>query len=175
MPTNATVDAKKSSCNGDNDTQVIVISWYDKFDYEVSYTFAMDLTEKDKPKYYLQHLLFVNTTKGSPSDHEYNGTSSTSSLIAHDGKSYKCSTSKSLTLSGDVTVSWKDVQVEAYMDRRASKKEGFSDVEDCPEDTQTSDIVPIAVGCALAGLVVVVLIAYLVGRRRSRQKGYQSV
>lgn len=37
-----------------------------------------------------------------------------------------------------------------------------------------SDVVPIAVGCALAGLVVIVLIAYLVGRRR-RSGAYQSV
>lgn len=30
-------------------------------------------------------------------------------------------------------------------------------------------IVPIAVGCALAGLVIIVLIAYLIGRFRSRK------
>lgn len=38
----------------------------------------------------------------------------------------------------------------------------------------TSDLVPIAVGCALAGLVLLVLISYLVGRRR-RAAAYQSV
>ncbi|KAF2364159.1 Lysosome-associated membrane glycoprotein [Trinorchestia longiramus] len=37
-----------------------------------------------------------------------------------------------------------------------------------------SDLVPIAVGCALAGLVLLVLISYLVGRRR-RSAAYQSV
>jgi hypothetical protein len=47
---------------------------------------------------------------------------------------------------------------------------------DCPADKViTSDIVPIAVGCALAALVIVVLVAYLIGRRRARQRGYQSV
>jgi hypothetical protein len=35
-------------------------------------------------------------------------------------------------------------------------------------------VVPIAVGAALAALVVVVLILYLIGRRK-HQKGYQSV
>lgn len=50
----------------------------------------------------------------------------------------------------------------------------FSD-EECDADEKVSDIVPIAVGVALASLIIVVLIAYLVGRRRSRQKGYQSV
>jgi lysosomal-associated membrane protein 1/2 len=44
---------------------------------------------------------------------------------------------------------------------------------DC--DYQPNDIVPIAVGVALAALVVLVLVAYLYGRRKSRQRGYQSV
>lgn len=38
-----------------------------------------------------------------------------------------------------------------------------------------TDIVPIAVGCALIALVVVVLIAYLVGRRRAQSRGYISM
>lgn len=45
--------------------------------------------------------------------------------------------------------------------------------EDCEFDTP--DIVPIAVGIALAALVVVVLVAYLVGRRRSQTRGYLSM
>ena len=44
----------------------------------------------------------------------------------------------------------------------------------CPADDAT-DVVPIAVGAALAGLVVIVLVAYLIGRKRSRARGYQSV
>ena len=44
---------------------------------------------------------------------------------------------------------------------------------DC--DYQPNDIVPIVVGCALAGVVIFVLVAYMVGRRRHRQRGYQSV
>lgn len=38
-----------------------------------------------------------------------------------------------------------------------------------------TDIVPIAVGIALIALVVVVLIAYLVGRRRAQARGYVSM
>ena len=44
----------------------------------------------------------------------------------------------------------------------------------CAADQTTSNIVPIAVGAALAGLVVIVLIAYLIGRRKNK-KGYESV
>ena len=45
-----------------------------------------------------------------------------------------------------------------------------------PSPTKSSDnnVVPIAVGCALAGLVLIVLIAYVIGRRKS-PSGYEKV
>ena len=46
--------------------------------------------------------------------------------------------------------------------------------QECPADAETSNIVPIAVGAALAALVLIVLIAYLISRNRS-QRGYESV
>ena len=47
---------------------------------------------------------------------------------------------------------------------------------ECSSDQKSSKIVPIAVGAALAGLVVVVLIAYLIGRFRSRkQNSYEAL
>lgn len=45
--------------------------------------------------------------------------------------------------------------------------------EDCAVETQ--DLVPIAVGCALIVLVVIVLVAYLIGRRRRQAGGYRSM
>jgi predicted permease len=45
----------------------------------------------------------------------------------------------------------------------------------CTDDlNKNSNLIPIIVGACLAALVVIVLIAYLLGRRRSRN-GYQSV
>ena len=44
---------------------------------------------------------------------------------------------------------------------------------DC--DYMPNDIVPIAVGVTLALLVVFILIAYMIGRRKHRQRGYESV
>ncbi|KAJ6597371.1 Lysosome-associated membrane glycoprotein 1 [Pseudolycoriella hygida] len=63
------------------------------------------------------------------------------------------------------------VQLEAFHTQNTNT---FSTARDC-EAIDTPDIVPIAVGCALAGLVVVVLIAYLVGRRRAQARGYLSM
>lgn len=45
--------------------------------------------------------------------------------------------------------------------------------EECELDKDDL-LIPIAVGAALAGLVLVVLLAYLIGRRRSHA-GYQTI
>lgn len=68
-----------------------------------------------------------------------------------------------------ITVS--HVQLEAF---HAKERASFSTAKDC-DAVDTPDIIPIAVGIALAGLIVVVLIAYLVARRRSQQSGYMSM
>lgn len=52
----------------------------------------------------------------------------------------------------------------------------FCIVSRCSQDIKGSKIVPIAVGAALAGLVVIVLIAYIIGRLRSRrQSSYEAL
>jgi len=89
--------------------------------------------------------------------------------------SYRCNSEDVVALTGDTKafVHLSNLQMEAF---RTQTDDKFSSAIDCAADgVVTSDIVPIAVGCALAALVVVVLIAYLIGRRRARQRGYQSV
>lgn len=68
-------------------------------------------------------------------------------------------------------VTFSHVQLEAF---HKQENDQFATARDC-EAIDTPDIVPIAVGCALAGLVVIVLIAYLVGRRRAQARGYLSM
>lgn len=93
--------------------------------------------------------------------------------------SYRCNSEYDVRIKVGVfadqtaLVRFTHVQMEAF---RSLENDKFNVASDCSaDDILTSDIVPIAVGCALAALVVVVLIAYLIGRRRARQRGYQSV
>jgi len=72
----------------------------------------------------------------------------------------------------DAVLSAKKVQLDAFRGESAPP-EMFQTSMDCTY--RPNDVVPIIVGCALAGLVLCVLIAYLVGRRKSRARGYQSV
>jgi len=77
--------------------------------------------------------------------------------------------------SGNVTfvVTVKSLKLLAFQNTTTSD---FTNLPytSCAADTNVSNLVPIIVGACLGGLIVIVLIAYLVGRRRSR-RGYESV
>ncbi|XP_047987468.1 lysosome-associated membrane glycoprotein 1-like [Leguminivora glycinivorella] len=90
--------------------------------------------------------------------------------------SYRCTPATELKMNADnnniaATLTLSRLQEEAF--RNASGK-GFSAARDCSSG-DIPDAVPIAVGCALGGMVVVVLIAYLAARRRSAARGYLSM
>jgi len=86
--------------------------------------------------------------------------------------SYSCMVQETLT-EGKVTLKSSDMRIQAFMNKPSGHNE-FDAAIDCVAD-DASDVVPLAVGAALAGLIVIVLFAYLIGRRRSRSRGYQSV
>ena len=47
----------------------------------------------------------------------------------------------------------------------------MQDAKDCASDGGSSnDLIPIIVGCVLAAMVVIVLVAYLIGRRYQANK-----
>lgn len=94
---------------------------------------------------------------------------------------FKCSTT-GLSLAttegattGDSTIDVKDMRVIANARLETPDFPAEQTFEQCLLDSRTSDIVPIVVGACLAGLVAVVLIAYLVGRARAKRQGYASV
>ncbi|CAJ0610028.1 unnamed protein product [Cylicocyclus nassatus] len=86
----------------------------------------------------------------------------------HDKNAFKCSNSD-LPLSNSSTIDLKNVNVLAFahLDQPQFPKQQI--FEQCLLDSRTSDIVPIVVGACLAGLVVIVLVAYLIGRARAKQ------
>ncbi|GMT04919.1 hypothetical protein PENTCL1PPCAC_27093, partial [Pristionchus entomophagus] len=87
---------------------------------------------------------------------------------------FKCSTS-GLALTDDSTIDLKDTKMIAHALLPSPDFPAEQGFEQCLLDSRTSDIVPIVVGACLAGLVAVVLVAYLVGRARAKRQGYASV
>lgn len=88
-------------------------------------------------------------------------------------KYYKCTAQSEVDLAeNSAKVIFENMKFEAF---RTSKSASFVGSQlECVSDYH-SDVVIIAIGCALALLVVIILVAYLIARRRNRQRGYQSV
>lgn len=95
-------------------------------------------------------------------------------FLAHDTDAFKCSSTE-LRLSNDSMIEIKNVRAIAFaqLDKPEFSKQQV--YEQCARDSRTSDIVPIVVGACLAGLVIIVLVAYLIGRARAKRQGYASV
>jgi len=92
------------------------------------------------------------------------------------GRSYYCTAQISISTEQtnlfNVTANFGDVHVDSF---RTTKDTNYRQNYECQSDQDVNDMVPIAVGIALLALVVIVLIAYFIGRRRSRRLAYQSV
>ncbi|XP_055464403.1 lysosome-associated membrane glycoprotein 1 isoform X1 [Psammomys obesus] len=90
-------------------------------------------------------------------------------LQATVGNSYKCNTEEHIYVTEVFSLNVFSIQVQAFK----VESDRFGSVEECMQDGNNM-LIPIAVGGALAGLVLIVLIAYLIGRKRSHA-GYQTI
>lgn len=150
-------------------------------------TFHFNESSKDK-RYELRGVsVLLNTNDNTyvfPNYTTTNGTL-TGSTNEKDGifsvdksKSYRCKKTREFSMDSTPDLQLKlhlsNFQAQAF---EFDKNPGdFDKAVDCTADQTSSKVVPIAVGAALAGLVVVVLIAYLIGRFRSRkQNSYEAL
>ncbi|KAG8521156.1 Lysosome-associated membrane glycoprotein 1 [Galemys pyrenaicus] len=120
-------------------------------------------------RFFLQEVR-VNLTLPSARDPAFvaaNG--SLRALGAALGHSYRCSAEQQVRISKACSLG----VVKAWLQAFQIQGDTFGAAEECPLD-QNSMLIPMAVGGALAGLVLVVLIAYLIGRKRSHA-GYQTI
>lgn len=85
------------------------------------------------------------------------------------GFSYMCREEQTLTVAQDLSINTFQVQVQPF----GLTGDQFGAAEECQLD-EDDMLIPIIVGAALAGLVLIVLLAYLIGRKRSHA-GYQTI
>ncbi|XP_015929026.1 lysosome-associated membrane glycoprotein 1 [Parasteatoda tepidariorum] len=154
-----TADSSRSSCDVSNVTQILSLRSENEFD--LVFTF-----EKDSEKTYVKNVTLELLSPEEPGSF-YND----SKLFSvQNDYSYWCKSLTSVPMQ-NATMEIFEMHIQAF----GGTGKDFAIAERCPADDTISDIVPIVVACALAALIIVVLIAYLIGRRRSRQKGYNSV
>ncbi|XP_020316592.1 lysosome-associated membrane glycoprotein 1-like isoform X1 [Oncorhynchus kisutch] len=85
------------------------------------------------------------------------------------GRSYMCREEQTLAVTVNFSLNTFQLQVQPF----GLKGDQFGAAEECQLD-EDDMLIPIIVGAALAGLVLVVLVAYLIGRKRSHA-GYQTI
>lgn len=173
LPLNAHSDG---SCS--DETSSVTLSWEkNKLPHlETNLTFSMAFKNMGE-KWKTTSLTFTARTLD-------NGTESTISAVQNDssklaiaankGKSFQCSKSLHIALNGKeaVTVTVNKIKVQPFGN-------SFSEADVCSSSSNgtpaepVDTVVPTAVGCVLAGLVVILIITYFVGR--CKKPGYQKM
>uniref|UniRef100_A0A7N5J9I8 Lysosome-associated membrane glycoprotein 1 n=1 Tax=Ailuropoda melanoleuca TaxID=9646 RepID=A0A7N5J9I8_AILME len=133
----------------------------------ISLNFAQNSSTE---KYFLHGILVRADLPSEAAERSINvSNNNLSALKATIGKSYKCVAEEIIQVSDNASLNIYNVQVQAF--KISGYK--FGAVEECQLD-ENNMLIPIVVGAALAGLVLIVLIAYLIGRKRSHA-GYQTI
>ncbi|XP_046875982.1 lysosome-associated membrane glycoprotein 2 isoform X2 [Hypomesus transpacificus] len=85
------------------------------------------------------------------------------------GSSYMCNKQQSYNITDVLTLNTYELRVQPF----EVTKDKFSTAHECSLD-DTSILIPIIVGAALAGMILIVVIAYAIGRRKT-YVGYQTL
>lgn len=171
------MNGNKSHC--DNDSAVIAIEdFLPGWMLQLIFTRTADMFSLDRVVLDFNLTNPVDFPAANTTAKQVITTSGVNSWKTHNGRAFKCDLVSQWTLN---TTDAKGVQ-NIYLSMDHIHAEAFvvngtvGQDEVCGSgDNDTSEIVPIAVGCALAALVVIVLIAYVIGRRRNRARGYESM
>ncbi|XP_066143976.1 lysosome-associated membrane glycoprotein 1-like [Euwallacea fornicatus] len=165
VPKTATSQVSCSSSN--NSIESLTINWYNN-----NITFQL---LKNSSKFDVE---FINTTISLPGSNATTYYHKKPEFSVSDKMSYYCTKEQLLNLTGDQSnetlaiLHLSHFHYQGFMN--TTKTNDYSSVWDC-DGANTSDAVPVVVGCVLAVLVVLVLAAYLVGRRRCQARGYLSM
>lgn len=121
--------------------------------------------------------MFQLSVNKTISGHLKSGANLGGNLCGSMTQSYQCLRESKFHIDDKVSVDFKRLQMQPVPLVKDVNGTHFYNPIICSannDDNPSSSIVPIAVGCALAGLIVIVLVAYLIGRRRSG-RGYSQM
>lgn len=162
------VNAPISNCESTNGTTPKLVVNYGEcgqLDFDIAKNNASEIYVRGVIGFYKvgnETIYFSNTT----------GMFKTTGLSHY----YKCNSEQTINFNNSgVQLVLSNFAYEAY--REATGSDFYKIAEECALDSsQVSDLVRIGVGVCLVALVVIVLIAYFVGRRRwSERSSYESV
>ncbi|XP_068107299.1 lysosome-associated membrane glycoprotein 2 isoform X2 [Hyperolius riggenbachi] len=115
------------------------------------------------------HLQEVNVTLRNGSATSQTVNSNLSLWDASVGNSYLCHKEQLISVSEDLHINTFSVRVQPFSVQNGT----YSTASECYID-EDSILIPIIVGAALSGLIVIIVVAYLIGRRKTHV-GYQTL
>ncbi|PAV58049.1 hypothetical protein WR25_18812 [Diploscapter pachys] len=101
-------------------------------------------------------------------------TSAEAEIQAKDRNAFQCSDT-TLGLNNESSIQLRNLRTIAFADLNSTDFPKEQQYELCSTDAKTSKVVPAVVGICLAGLVVIVLVAYLIGRARAKRQVTQTI
>jgi len=108
-----------------------------------------------------------------PIENAFNQNYSDSPVHSQLNYTYSCLNEPTMIkVDNFVTLEFQELKAQPFS---TGNKTDFDILTTCLADQKTSDLVPIIVGASLAVLVIVVLVAYIIGRIRAKRQGYSSV
>ncbi|XP_054471032.1 lysosome-associated membrane glycoprotein 1a [Anoplopoma fimbria] len=131
----------------------------------LNFTFTLNSTSN---KYHLSEITLFANWSDATAPFSFTNTS-LDYLQSTLGRSYMCNAEQTLVVVPTFSLNTFKLQVQPF----EVTTNQFATAEECQMD-QDQMLIPIIVGAALAGLVLIVLIAYLIGRKRSHA-GYQTI
>uniref|UniRef100_A0AAQ6IW20 Lysosome-associated membrane glycoprotein 1 n=1 Tax=Anabas testudineus TaxID=64144 RepID=A0AAQ6IW20_ANATE len=131
----------------------------------LNFIFTLNATSN---KYHLSGVTLLANWSDLPAPMSVSNTS-LDYLRSTLGRSYMCNAEQTLNVASDFSLNTFRLQVQPF----GITTNQFATAEECQLD-QDQMLIPIIVGAALAGLVLIVLIAYLIGKKRSHA-GYQTI
>jgi len=99
-----------------------------------------------------------------------NTNSTLSGIATSCDRSFSCSKTGTIEITNQFKISFSNLRTQPFI-----TKDDFSAPDHCQADQETTDLIPIIIGAALATLVIVVLIAYLIGRARANRPAYDNM
>lgn len=160
------INPNKTHVSGSCTSQRVTLELWSENTTVLVFQFGMNASSS---RFFLQRI-HLNTTLPEAKIPTFKASNdSLRALQATMGNSYKCNAEEHIQVTQAFSLNIFKVWVQAFH----IEGNKFGSVEECQLD-ENNMLIPIAVGGALAGLVLIVLIAYLIGRKRSHA-GYQTI
>lgn len=158
---NPDLTSSSGSCQGNSATLILT--------QEQTTTLTLSFTlNSTSNRYHLSAVSLVANWPDLPGNFSASN-DSLNYLRSSLGHSYMCNAEQTLVILSTFSINTFRLQVQPF----GVTTTQFASAEECQVD-QDQMLIPIIVGAALAGLVLIVLIAYLIGRKRSHA-GYQTI